>query len=117
MDQGEDWEKVRELFTAATELEADQQETFLSNACGADHRLLAEVTSLLAAHRNPGSLSDSQRQASATAEMRVPPSIGPYQFVRKLGEGGMGQVWLAEQTSPFRRQVAIKLIRPGIFSD
>ena len=44
-------------------------------------------------------------------------SIGPYNLIRKLGEGGMGQVWLAEQTAPVRRQVAIKLIRVGMYDD
>ena len=44
-------------------------------------------------------------------------SIGPYQLIRKLGEGGMGQVWLAEQTAPIKRQVALKLIRVGRFDD
>lgn len=59
---------------------------------------------------------EAGRQEPQAAEVRVPAAIGPYRLIRKLGEGGMGQVWLAEQTSPFRRQVAIKVVRPGIFS-
>jgi len=49
--------------------------------------------------------------ATARAESRL--SIGPYVLARKLGEGGMGQVWLAEQTAPVKRQVALKLIKGG----
>jgi eukaryotic-like serine/threonine-protein kinase len=51
--------------------------------------------------------------AAAKAEDRM--SIGPYVLVKKLGEGGMGQVWLAEQTSPVKRQVALKLIKSGLY--
>jgi non-specific serine/threonine protein kinase/serine/threonine-protein kinase len=46
-----------------------------------------------------------------------PKSIGPYQLIRRLGEGGMGQVWLAEQTTPIQRQVALKLIKVGRYDD
>src|SRR5215475_14406296 len=53
----------------------------------------------------------------ADSSFASPGSVGPYRFVRKLGEGGMGQVWLAEQTAPFQRLVAIKLIRTGVSED
>jgi tetratricopeptide (TPR) repeat protein/predicted Ser/Thr protein kinase len=43
--------------------------------------------------------------------------IGPYRVVRKLGEGGMGMVFLAEQQHPVRRQVALKVVRPGMDSE
>src|SRR5215467_8315242 len=44
-------------------------------------------------------------------------SLGPYRLVQQLGEGGMGRVWLAEQTAPVRRQVALKLIKAGMYDD
>jgi serine/threonine protein kinase len=42
--------------------------------------------------------------------------IGPYRLQQRIGEGGMGQVWLAEQTRPLRRQVALKIIKAGMDS-
>jgi serine/threonine protein kinase/tetratricopeptide (TPR) repeat protein len=68
-----------------------------------------------AALKSQGASSDAVAQFSAGATEHR--SIGHYRLLKKIGEGGMGQVWLAEQTAPVRRQVALKLIRAGMCDD
>ncbi|MFK7819610.1 MAG: hypothetical protein AB8G99_12900 [Planctomycetaceae bacterium] len=56
-------------------------------------------------------------QDDTSPKPTAPKQIGPYRLLQKLGEGGMGSVFMAEQSEPIRRLVAIKLIKSGIDSD
>jgi eukaryotic-like serine/threonine-protein kinase len=117
MEREERWEKIKSLFAAALEKDPSRRDAFLENACGQDHELRREVTSLLSAHEKSNDLSEHAWRDRLLDDAARPQSIGPYRLIKKIGEGGMGQVWLAEQTEPVRRQVALKLIRTGMSSE
>jgi serine/threonine protein kinase/Tfp pilus assembly protein PilF len=114
--------KLEAIFEAALALESDaERQDYLGRACP-DVELRREVESLLEAHRNPDSLfveeaPDSEgtlrgqpfRESAGTV-------IGRYKLLQQIGEGGCGVVYLAEQEEPVKRQVALKVIRPGMDS-
>ncbi len=56
----------------------------------------------------------SNPTAGIASEADVPKVIGPYRLHQLIGEGGMGEVWLAEQLEPVRRKVAVKVIKAGM---
>jgi eukaryotic-like serine/threonine-protein kinase len=66
---------------------------------------------------DPDATRPSDAPFEASTSTVEPKTIGPYRLINKLGQGGMGQVWLAEQTAPVRRQVALKLIKAGLYDD
>lgn len=120
-----DLSSLEEIFAAALDRsDPEARAAFLSEACGPDAELRARLERMLAAHDQAGSFLESPAPGlGATAVLRDAPaaestgeSVGPYVLLQKLGEGGMGTVWAAEQRAPVRRRVALKLIKPGMDS-
>ncbi|HEV3005606.1 MAG TPA: serine/threonine-protein kinase, partial [Pirellulales bacterium] len=118
---------ARDIFLAAAKLAPDQWDSYLDRVCEADDELRRRVAELLRAHQEIGSFLDQPaigpaavgRAPAPTAvfldEAEGPGSvIGPYKLLQQIGEGGMGTVFMAEQTHPVRRRVALKLIKPGM---
>src|SRR5438093_276483 len=114
---------VRDQFLAAAELSAAEREAYLTAHCGGDADLRAALERLLAAHDQPASVLN--RPAPHVAELtgaylpnEQPGTViaGRYKLLEAIGEGGMGAVWVAEQTQPVRRKVALKLIKAGMDS-
>jgi serine/threonine protein kinase len=121
------------LFHEALAKPLAERAAFLEKACAGQPELRAAVERLLAAHEASGNLLDRPAvelgqtvdspppQLTSTTDYRpsVEPSAviaGRYTLVQKIGEGGMGEVWVAKQTEPVKRKVALKLIKAGMDS-
>src|SRR5439155_17753026 len=97
-----------------------ERAVFLDEACRSDPELRRELERLVRDHFRAGTfLERPAAQLVATPEgmpMREGPGalIGPYKLLQQIGEGGFGVVFAAEQTKPVRRQVALKVIKPGM---
>jgi serine/threonine protein kinase/tetratricopeptide (TPR) repeat protein len=116
-----DWNRVKELFHQASERPPEQWEAFLGEQCGEELALRDEVMSLLrtleASQLGSGESTENEpRDAIAAESMEVPQRLGSYRLIREIGEGGFGTVWLARQERPIAREVAIKMIKPGMDS-
>ncbi len=112
----------KDVFVAALALpDGEEREAYLQSVCAGHPALLGRVRELLAAHEEPqGPLDRGPAEPSVTvaAARREDPGsvVGPYKLLELIGEGGMGSVWMAQQTEPVKRLVAVKLIKAGMDS-
>ncbi|HVJ83109.1 MAG TPA: serine/threonine-protein kinase, partial [Planctomycetia bacterium] len=110
----------RDLFIAALQIaEPAERSAWLDRECGDDALLRQRLDQLLDAFEKAGSLLDSPFAADAPTRQqpiaeRRGDVVGPYKLLEQIGEGGFGVVFLAEQSAPVRRKVALKILKAGM---
>jgi serine/threonine protein kinase/tetratricopeptide (TPR) repeat protein len=110
---------AKEIFVEAIDQETPQAlADFLDKACRGDQPLRVRVEELLRAYREAGDFLDGQPSEETIAEpgrsAGLGTIIGHYKLVERIGDGGFGVVFLAEQQQPVRRKVALKILKPGM---
>jgi serine/threonine protein kinase len=117
-------DRTEAVFTAAVDLKTPaERAAYLDQACAENPALRARIDALLRAHDRAGHLLDRPPAAELDRTGAYVPPVpigtviaGRYKLLEVIGEGGMGSVFVAEQTEPVRRKVAVKLIKPGMDS-
>jgi serine/threonine protein kinase len=113
----------REIFDAALAFaDPAQRSAYLDQACAGDAARRRQIEGLLEMHAQLGNFLESPAVAEAmTVDKPASPEgpgtvIGPYKLLQEIGEGGMGTVWMAEQTQTVQRKVALKIMKAGLDS-
>src|ERR1035437_2195316 len=111
---------VGAIFEAAIELPPERRAAYVQESCAGDSPLRQRVEALLRAHELAGTFMDSVAVGPRQEPPLVKPAqqagdrIGRYKLLQKIGEGGCGVVYMAEQEEPVRRRVALKVIKLGM---
>jgi len=108
--------KERDIFVAALAISnVEERNAFLADACSEPGQR-EHLQALLEAEAELGTFLESPARATGSAGVEESPGsiIGPYKLLEQIGEGGMGIVFMAEQTRTVRRRVALKVIKPGM---
>lgn len=107
------WSRLEALFADALERPAPERDGFLDEACAEDAPLRDELRRMLAAHEGEGGLLLERQLApdGPAEDLLVGQCFGAFRLVRRIGEGGMGAVYLAERADrEFTQQVAVKVV-------
>ena len=118
------WQQIEALFYQALEVQPEARPEFLEKRCGDDRELRKEVESLLDSAEKPMDFLQKpvldaahQMMADDRREMVAPGTqLAHYKIISQLGAGGMGEVYLAEDTR-LRRKVALKMLAPELTLD
>jgi len=120
MDESGAWhgdEGIETIFHQALKLGPDERAPYLDRACGDDPALRERVEKLLGAEQHAGGfMRDPAAPDPQDAAEGPGDTIGPYKLLQVIGEGGMGTVYMADQTEPVQRRVALKIVKPGMDS-
>ena len=111
--------KEETLFAEALGKSGQARAAFLDEHCKDDVELRNRLEALLRANDNPDPFLEASAPVATIDEPvtdRPGTVIGPYKLLQQIGEGGMGTVFMAEQTQPVERKVALKIINPGMDS-
>jgi serine/threonine protein kinase len=119
----ERWHRVEEVLQAALDHSPADRAAFLNEACAGDEELERETSSMIAVYDDasdffaePAIARDARVIINSEAQMHPGREIGPYQIIRHIGSGGMGEVYLAHDPR-LDRPVALKVIRAGLVFD
>lgn len=116
------WEQLKTIFDRALELDGHARVQFLDETCDGDGGLRSEVEDLLEAYQAADDFLSDDFQGSESADAlqvgaantEAYPAVERYRICERIGEGGFGTVYLAEQLKPLQRRVALKVIRVGV---
>jgi serine/threonine protein kinase/Flp pilus assembly protein TadD len=119
---GPDWENLKQIFHSALILPAEERAAYLDQACDGDLSLRRRVEELLQSHEETGNFVDAPAFRAAAemlidgAELKAGSRVAHYRIFSLLGEGGMGRVYLAEDTK-LHRKVSLKFLSADVTKD